>query len=118
MEANELRIGNIIKCKCGKDNWGEIRVNRDIMFYFGSYKASASPITNKWLLESGFDNNSCIAIDLDTSAKILQVTHEGDVLIYDEDGDFICLKSVKYKHQIQNLYFALTGKELKLVDNG
>lgn len=34
--------------------------------------------------------------------------------IYNERTDIISLKSIKYVHQLQNLYFALTGKELTL----
>ena len=46
--------------------------------------------------------------------------HPGDPPVKDESftpmkmGDTICLRPIKYLHQLQNLYFSLTGEELEI----
>ena len=129
MDARELRIGNYIYdnevgCK------GEFRVCAgDIKTIDDDQKEfdySALPLTEEWLLKFGFsqvlnseyyDSNeygNCEQIRIDTSQT------EDNLLIKqsnsEERSDDVILvdNGIKYVHQLQNLYFALTGKELEL----
>jgi hypothetical protein len=110
MEANELRIGNLIL----KNNEiyeisslffvdlydGKIREN-----YNNNYVIEPIKITKEWLL------------------KFKAVECKTDELVFFLDDfiitlpNYFCykgtiLKKIKYVHQLQNLYFALTQREL------
>jgi hypothetical protein len=41
-------------------------------------------------------------------------TGEDEYSVFNDNGDYITLKGIKYVHQLQNLYFALTGEELTI----
>ncbi len=71
-------------------------------------------LTEEWLIKFGFNEHGAIFIGLDVSSQDLQITVGGDVLIYDDNEDFISLNEVKYVHQLQNLYHSLTGNELTI----
>lgn len=112
MKANELRIGNLIldnkevkKVTSGMlSNWDIIK--RD----YGGY--NPIPITEEWLLKFGFEKPAH--------------TWCGDkfhLTNYDRDHSLWCvamnknnaiIANIRYLHQLQNLYFALTGEELEL----
>jgi hypothetical protein len=66
------------------------------------------PLTEEWLLKFGFEKYDDMILywELD------------DVTIWEEKGkyQFFSDKNIKYVHQLQNLYFALTEKELELKD--
>ena len=70
------------------------------------------PITEEWLLKFGFENWD----------KNKWVDSNSVLTISKNDDNFLCLINqrdvdILYVHQLQNLYFALTGKELTLKDN-
>lgn len=80
------------------------------------------PITEEWLLKLGFEkiegdewkvfipSNNC-----ETSIEVnLKDKNNPEINIWTAvDGDWSCIKTDnKFVHQLQNLYFALTGKEL------
>jgi hypothetical protein len=84
------------------------------------------PLTEEWLLKFGFciyydsyvrhSGRKTIEISLDAQAD-----ESGDVWIgYSNDIGIdiqtISLCEIKYVHQLQNLYFALTGEELTIKD--
>ena len=112
MKANELRIGNYyvdIDNKLSSISGYElhqftIKENTDNL---GVMEYQPIPLTEEWLLKFGFDRN------------ILNANHN-DIIYYSENNIAIkgILGMVKpsqciYVHQLQNLYFALTGEELK-----
>lgn len=129
LKASELRIGNKVAMR-------SITVNENITvtgvienkIYYTPCKTPkfadflwSLPIyiypielTEEWLVEFGFDENRCILLGIDTSFHLLQITPNLDVNVYDVNDNFVCLKSIKYVHELQNLYFALTGNELKI----
>jgi len=105
MEAKEFRIGNYIsRLDLGS---GEPRTEqvlellkkravttgpcRVIVLY---KDIEPIPLTEEWLCKLGFDNNHW------ATKWILE--------------DMPIPTGIKYVHQLQNLYFALTGKELTL----
>lgn len=67
------------------------------------------PLTEEWLIRFGFGGTREYYYDTEIGA--IEFYFEDEILvcdIYDSRN-----KNIKYVHQLQNLYFALTGKELK-----
>jgi len=110
MKASELRIGNYIEVN------GEIRqVTSGIIVTIDTISKPDTkpiPLTEEWLLKFGFDEKG-----IGYAKGFIYLWH------YD-DGIFLELVSdsnshntpLKYVHQLQNLYFALTGEELTIKD--
>lgn len=63
------------------------------------------PLTGEWVLK--------YKPQLDKWYLYLSGSAAGGFLVYMKKDDFYLLH-LKYVHQLQNLYFALTGEELKL----
>ena len=127
IKANELRIGNYLQ---DRENRLCKVESIDIAFIYSivgeAFKAPAIyggltslphkpiPLTEDILLKCGawtsdWDNNSSyrIGISLD---YILAINLELNTF---QLGD-LDLTQIKYLHQLQNLYFALTGEELNI----
>jgi len=107
MKANELRIGNLIM----KD--GEVFQSTEytplIMVRYGE-RFDPIPLTEEWLLKFGFEKVKVIWF----------LNHYGFCLWFDGNdwcvmynamkNNIVCY--LKHVHQLQNLYFILTGEEL------
>jgi hypothetical protein len=122
MKTNELRIGNYLNGKQGRVIVTEIRTNNSVKihdntssFYVGICLTPIE-ITKEWLLKLGFE----FAVDTwYLNGFALWETEWGDDKGGTGIGYFYELrergmmdKHIKYIHQLQNLYFALTGEEL------
>ena len=112
MKANEFRVGNYLQDKEDKIAIIE-KLTKD------NYQASSGsittlplkpiPLTEEWLLKFGFESktasvthvNSYILGKIYLTNGLRSGIHYGDI-------------EIKYVHQLQNLYFALTGKEITL----
>lgn len=123
MEARELRIGNYVTgAKGAKYNGDTVKWNigdyiecNKYCDYIDSFRPI--PITEEWLIKLGFEKTNS---SLHENKNAYQIKWWGrfviinDVLTPDEyyflDGLNV---DIKYVHQLQNLYFALTGKELE-----
>ena len=117
MEANELRIGNYATDSI---QTGAITVfNNDacvLKHKSGIVKCRISdlspvPLTEEWLLKFGFenfeDNNSLYQKDL------LTISICGNIFIEQSEDKYVFFRNKIHSiHQLQNLYFALTGEEL------
>ena len=104
MKANELRIGNWVN-----NNEEDYQITAATILHLerGDSTAKPIPITEEWLLKFGFEN-------WDINAWINKISlHKQDGVYWHHSysGHEICLE---YVHQLQNLYFALTGEELIL----
>lgn len=140
MKANELRIGNYVKVSTpaitcdnfrvdailGADSEYAIRyypMAENYYFYFEGFLLHAEPIpiTPELLERCGFDVHpyddgsgngktaeyGSISLDKGNNWEYWNYYHSG--------GDFeinIVDIDIKYLHQLQNLYYALTGEEL------
>ena len=112
MKASELRLGNWVE----QPNDGVTRVTavlNDLQIktetgYVDKY-CSPIPLTEEWLLKFGFDKHKTTDI-YPTFAK--QMFNWNDSVLYIIGYGFI--NHIKHVHQLQNLYFALTGEELEL----
>lgn len=128
MNANELRIGNyyeIFDHKFNPDFNGvrcfELETASEIFKAFSDgsiFKISGIPLTEEWLLRFGFklkfDNIYTYPFKVSDNF-VVDIKFEG----WPENislitNEYFSSNSVKYVHQLQNLYFALTGEELTL----
>ena len=119
MEAKELRIGNYVyHANIVNDDVSIIEVTLDVIIYMvlgGSLnKYKPIPLTEEWLLKFGFKKgqiqlttytNGKLSITLKTNEYVNGRTYFNSWCILE--------KQIQYVHQLQNLYFALTGEELK-----
>ncbi len=117
MKANELRIGNLITIDSLTDGSSNIVVcdtfhliemNNTI-----KYQYNPIPLTEEWLIKFGFDYK--IKSDYCKWYLWSKETQKG-IELYEEDYGYIFNEDVniKHVHQLQNLYFALTGEELTI----
>jgi len=116
MEANELKIGNLINSPYGVSTiYG---VNKDCIqieivetiYDFDLDEINPIPITEEWLLDLGFTRqpwgltkDGLLFKDpkLDCKNLVLEIGNGHRT-------------QIKYIHELQNLYFALTGEELEI----
>lgn len=139
MKANELRIGNFVKvnyggvsiiCDVAKVIFNEIFVKGimdddkcEFVFagdpekYAGKEKGfEPISLTEEWLLKFGFDKVLPRNDKMYYRLNDYFVIEDSRVFLLGDDA-FEILKlrqEIKYVHQLQNLYFALTGEELTI----
>lgn len=122
IKANELRIGNKIIAK-GYDidpegnrvgNFeGDFEITVDIEFFKSClnnpHYYEAIPITPEWLERCWFID------DLPWKKDNFRLDSENRFIVVDSTGyGIIIARHVQYIHQLQNIYFALTGEELNV----
>lgn len=125
MKANELRIGNYVVYEddvkevgliC--EAFGVAYVNFKNEFHKDmDFIITPIPLTEEWLLKFGFEeilysraytlNNNIISFNYN-----LSICKIGDFDRFSDER--FPLIDIKHVHQLQNLYFALTGEELTL----
>ena len=119
MTSSELRIGNIVQ-NVYKDTFG---ISQETLCDFANGYVNLKPITltEEWLLKFGFKEYidfGCKTKQFDLlplqgfsyniDNKKVRVMHKGN------SQSHWLKNSIEYVHQLQNLYFALTGEELKI----
>lgn len=125
LKANELRIGNYLNGKQGHVIITEIRENNIVKihdntssFYVGDC-LKPIPLTEEWLLKFGFERTDQ---EDNSNDDWIWLFYQKDKIYIDgsdltiETASGIVIK-IEYVHQLQNLYFALTGEELILKNN-
>jgi len=119
MEAKDLRIGNITSA-------GVVSEILQDRFYVHDGESSLkstwfdikpAPLTEEWLLKFGFQVRYTIGHSAQYYINENPVTHDWMLSILWLEGDNCPFyknghHKIKYVHQLQNLYFALTGEEL------
>jgi len=112
MNTKELRLGNIIKGFTTE----EVRsISGQIINLYAVGCYSPVELTEEWLLKFGFkkvqeDKYGC---HYENEECWIYLNHNGfDLELITGDERFNLLRTYKYVHQLQNLYFAITGKEL------
>lgn len=108
MRATELRIGN----------WVMEQDRRLVLIHYGfgidhAQQFKAIPLTEKWLTKLGFKwNELARQFEHDNTSKFT-LLHKGSNYYNAESLDII-LANLSYVHELQNLFFALTGEELEI----
>jgi hypothetical protein len=126
MEAKELRVGSRVNF-LGKEKQllglskRNYQMETETATYYAEFEnhipvmyvhLQPIPLTEEWLMKFGFykDINGMFL------AGVFELSWMEDDFIKNQYtlriAKGICLK-IKYVHQLQNLYFALTGKELE-----
>lgn len=126
--ASDLRLGNLVTSK----TWGGHHVLTGVQFLDDVYaviindfnhvikeglycELSPIPITPEWLERGGFNQyvtpNGQMCFNLGEYRVYLNGEPSFHLMV--SDGYYPTLCKIKYVHQLQNLYFALTGKELE-----
>jgi len=129
MKATELRIENLIYNSIGKESKViaiEFEALNDscysVVYPDGGYEElshiSPIPLTDEWLIKLGFKRKEKI-VNEDVYIKgPLGIFPDYHIVVYYvetcKDGSHTIPITLKYVHQLQNLYFALTGEELEL----
>lgn len=127
IQANELRLGNLLNSD--KDTHSHTRKVSGIghenhIVYLDSIHNRISseridighlkpiPLTEEWLLKFGFKNNGQNIYDLPSWVPYLRERKRKNQKWYQVFNVADC--NIEYVHQLQNLYFALTGEELEV----
>jgi len=135
MQANELRIGNYFNDRAGKllklDWWESINkacckmeIEGKEVHPMTEYVESCTPIllTEEWLVKFGFkkvrENTKHFKVDFfhyeNDDCWIYLILDGFELELNTSDERHNLDRTYKYVHQLQNLYFALTGKELTI----
>ncbi len=121
MKASELRIGNHV-LKNGLANHVDIGIFMEIYYAeINNKNHGCEPIqlTEEWLLKFGFIPLDKYKLDFGFPTKDHVISKDGDKgWYYGFECYLVHLPVVEliYVHQLQNLYYALTGKELELIE--
>lgn len=107
----ELRIGNYVKCVDGNT----ICIDKDDMIYIlsNTFDVEPIPLSEEVLLKCGFEEDETHVSEDHPWA----IWVKNDVVIslpYFEFSFESTDVEIKYLHQLQNLYYALTGEELEV----
>lgn len=135
LKASELRIGNLVldpvrnkigsideikrhpSCERDYDYLLKVKLENALFSpseYFDYFKPI--PLTEEWLVRFGFEKKNSFEFESPCTVFYIEKSSIGDYEFckkpqYDEFG---WLKTIKYVHQLQNLYFALIGEELTI----
>lgn len=127
MKANELRIGNYVQrigypLKVTGIKGGDVWVDGNAveLEYYVYDGINPIPITEEWLVKFGFEVYDVMGDNIFLAFRQIEPFNFNFMLCgvvlkvsfyrLDWEKSFEC----KYVHQLQNLYFALTGEELQI----
>jgi len=100
MKAAELRIGNWVDIE-------SIDVQVECLPIDYDYSVlEPIPLTEEWLIKFGFDGQDYNLFTIELSRN--------QFMILKDEWLIVISNNCKYVHQLQNLYFALTGEELTI----
>jgi hypothetical protein len=115
MKANELRVGNWVY-----DIRGEQNIQCDLQFMKQAHdRLYPIPITEEWLLKFGFDKHPnpngtrSWCYYKDRERWVIQSMLDLNSFSF---GITPLKPELNFVHQLQNLYFALTGEELEILE--
>ena len=124
IKANELRIGNKLNFLGDVVTFKNItEIREDGIFWIKTFEPKIESknfhfkpieITEEWLLKFGFKKRKNRHLfHWENKIAISEYKDEFENFFYPKTGyDIRFSNEIKYVHQLQNLYFALTGAEL------
>lgn len=111
MKSTELRIGNLVLDK--KDREITIitvaHINEGLINYWMENVYLPIPLNEEWLIKFGFKEKHVFEMVSEWSIGEHRVQSDAEIFIWMGYKGGVQLRFV---HQLQNLYFALTSKEL------
>ena len=129
MKVNELQFGNIIYSLGQRHENGrmlewinyeipvDLEVLQNIISKNTDFEYSPIPLTEEWLLKLGFENKhtniftkQIIISECTAQEKLKLEGWAGNISLIVENQ--FASNGCKHVHELQNLYFALTGEEL------
>jgi hypothetical protein len=123
MKPEELRIGNIVNCKINNtviiiNAITAFGINQEYGYSRFNYtEIEGTSITNKWMEKIGiadYENSYYIQLDKSDDIRAYYSEKMGLVMIKGGYTTISWYKHIRYIHQLQNLYHALTGEELSI----
>ena len=108
MKASELRIGNYI---LDGGDVEEVTYRVIEMLVKNQAEFDPIPLTEEWLLKFGFDKRM---FGWWSNALFLRTENRNGYFYDWQKTNETAGTYIEYVHQLQNLYFVLTGKELIL----
>jgi hypothetical protein len=120
--VEELRIGNLIwrvHSPYGTEHnrWVEVvdKIDKynDLLTLPSSYTEPIS-LTEEWLIKAGFKRSEAEDVVYYQHGKLVICNWDNKGFIMSNAFSFDLRVELKTVHQLQNLYFALTGEELKI----
>ena len=121
MKSSELRIGNYIKQPNGVNMVFRISEGEDVNT-FPEEEIEAIPLTEEWLLKFGWIwNDECNSYEKYPNGDArMNLSYHGinnSYTMFNYVLKATIVERIWYAHQLQNIYFALTGNELELQNN-
>ena len=111
MEIKELRIGNFVKLMLNHEDYKTLELTllnmSSIDKNHGYYEPI--PLTPEWLLKFGFDKLPDV---FEYKRFYLYKEDNSDIWRLNHSGTNAHITTLKYVHQLQNLYYFLCDEEL------
>lgn len=109
IQVNDLRIGNLVR-------WSGhvVSVNTGSEIDLMAPKAYPVDITPEWLERCGRKCDIDVGWEYQIQVGALNWYFRWNTEWYSEVGGIYIDSRVQYVHQLQNLFFALTGKEIEI----
>ena len=121
LDSHEIRLGNTYKIEMGDGTYKSDLINLEDLsnllddeiddFY------QAMEISEEWLIRFGFKSVSDISYSFPKPYNNLELAYYGSINGLKKGWVITKLfglsNGIKYVHELENLYFALTGEELK-----
>jgi hypothetical protein len=128
MIANELRIGNFITANGMNVYWPIEGIEiissnistQSLIYSHNSWRDLSSfepiPLTEEWLLNFGFVHDNNLDLYYLKGVQFISLCQNITKEYWCDYESYYGLNiEIKYVHQLQNLYFDLTGQELTII---
>ena len=123
INAKELRIGNLVEYRIidkldeRKEWWEVSEIDADDIHWLSKVDTKdedfrAIQLTEEWLQKLGFEMKGFYRLKVTSFLELCWKPHDKTLNIQTEKNGFTEDSKVRYVHELQNLYFALTQREL------
>lgn len=122
MKASELRLGNYVRLMLNHSDYNEFAIELPDFNLIANNSLNHTyepiPLTEEWMLKFGFVIRYFNQDETKPLFWKVEKNRHIDIYPHKEHNFYFFINSIqmstplKYVHQLQNLYFALTGEEL------